>query len=147
MERLPQDSFADLVQPGPGKCLLYALARRQALIELDVLTARALGLSLEELLTMYRVQFSLLRQYERETYYDRKGRIVFLAGDRAYGIPRQEWRAVQGMEEGTIEKRIVDDTVPPDERERTIMYVAPFDCPEREADYEAAWAFFERESA
>lgn len=52
------------------------LERRHALLELDVLSAMALGLSMAELLTIYRAQFSILIQYERERMYDQHGRAV-----------------------------------------------------------------------
>ena len=37
----------------------------------------AFGLTLDELCTIYRVQFPVLNQNERDTWYDRNGRIVF----------------------------------------------------------------------
>jgi hypothetical protein len=119
--------------------------RRQTLLEIDVLVSRALGLKLNELLTIYRIQFPVFRQYERETFYDRNGRIVFLAGDRAYGLSRPEWQGVKEMQSGTVERRIQDDTLPGGPRDKVITYVAPFDCPDREAGYAEAWAFFEQE--
>ncbi|MDR1642398.1 MAG: class I SAM-dependent DNA methyltransferase, partial [Clostridiales bacterium] len=44
--------------------------RRQALVELDVLSAMALGMTLDQLKTIYRIQFPIMQKYEADTWYD-----------------------------------------------------------------------------
>ncbi|MGH8195004.1 MAG: hypothetical protein ACREQ8_11475, partial [Woeseiaceae bacterium] len=131
-------------------CALRAdLSRRQALLEIDVLIAEALGLSLEELLTIYRVQFPVMRQYEADTWYDQSGRIVFTPskGLPGVGFSRAEWNEIRKMRTGTVERVIEDDTQPGGPVTRTITYHAPFFKPDREADYRRAWDEFERRAA
>ena len=104
-------------------------ARRQALVGIDVLASMALGLPMDELKTIYRVQFPVLRQNENDTWYDRKGRIVFTCskGLTGVGFSHPEWNEIKDMESGTIERSITDDTLPSGPRKRTIVYEAPFD--------------------
>jgi len=152
--RLPEDFFSDLT-PQWKRCnaLRTDFTRREALLEIDVLTAMSLGLTLEELKTIYRVQFPVMRQYESDTWYDQRGRIVFTCskGLPGVGFPRKAsktesigWEDIKDMKNGTVERIILDDTIPGGPIERTITYKAPFDRCDREKDYEIVWAEFER---
>jgi len=47
------------------------------------------------------------------------------------------------MRSGTVERCVLDDTLPGGPCERTIVYHAPFDRCDRERDYETAWRAFE----
>ena len=126
----------------------------------------ALGLTLDELLTIYRVQFPVMRQYEADIWYDACGRIVFTAskglpgvdlprkaakGDTSYSLCTPDtdialgWEDIRHLSEGTVSRHMTDDTLPDGPIERTVEYHAPFDRCDREQDYRAAWnAFIER---
>jgi hypothetical protein len=142
-QRLRRDRFSKLGSEWSFQTPLRTdYERRQALVEIDVLVAMELGLTVEQLCTIYRIQFPVLRQYERNTWYDRNGRIVYLDGDTAYGLSTPEWKKQRHRDR--IARTIQDDTLPGGPRERTIIYEAPFDQCDREEDYRTAWAEFER---
>lgn len=143
--RLDNARFANLTPHWQRSCALRTdYERRQALVEIDVLAALALGLTLEELCAIYRIQFPVLRQNENDTWYDRRGRIVFTCskGLPGVGFSRPEWNEIKDMPGGAVSRTITDDTLPGGPRERTITYTAPFDKCDREADYATAWGVF-----
>ena len=138
-------------------------SRREALIELDVLVAMALDMTLDQLKAIYRIQFPVLQSYEADTWYDSYGRIVF-TNNRSLtnvGFSRPEFenpnvvtpiRRSDAPWDGIMKhapagyvfaRTITDDTMPGGPVERTIEYHAPFDRCDREQDYETAWKFFE----
>ncbi len=174
--RLTQDFWQNLTSDWTRHCALRSdYARRMALIEIDVLVAQALGLTLDELLLIYRVQFPVMQGYERDTWYDIKGRIVFTnsKGLVGVGLPRKGSRTTpktrittpdgkttpgnHGWEDlykdgeflvpdGTkVEMTVTDDTLPGGPRQVTRTFVAPFARANREEDYRIAWAFFENQ--
>lgn len=142
--------------------------RRQALVEIDVLVSIILGLTLEELISVYRIQFPVLQQNESDTWFDAKGRIVFTAskGLPGVGMPRTAisgdtsyclitsstrkhqielgWEDVCDLREGIVTRNLLDDTQPGGPEPTIIEYHAPFDRCDRESDYRSAWDEFER---
>ena len=83
------DHFASGKEWTWGTPLRTQLDRRQALVELDVIVTKALGLSLDDLLLMYRVSFPTMRKYDADTYYDQNGRCVFSAKSGESYVPRK----------------------------------------------------------
>lgn len=148
-DRLRKHKFSKLTNTWEkGFALRTDYERRQSLIEIDVLIAMALGMTLEQLKTIYRIQFPVLQQYESDTWYDANGRIVFTTNRSLTGVgfDRKKWEnEVKDAPAGKVfPHKITDDTMPGGPVERIIEYVAPFDRCDREKDYETAWKFFEK---
>lgn len=145
-KRLHSECFTQLESEWNSRYALRTdFLRREALLELDVLVAMMIGMNLDELKMIYKLQFAVMNQYESDTWYDYNGRIVF-TNNRSLtnvGYSREEWEKIRNAPSGTFAKAIIDDTVPDGPIERTIEYIAPFDRCDREKDYEEIWAAFE----
>lgn len=102
--------------------LRRAADRRQALVEIDAIVAIMLGITAEELLTIYRTQFPVLQRYERDALYDANGR-------QLPGKLASEYR-----KKGAVS--------PEDLTVDGVTYVEPFVGVDRERDMELAHKHF-----
>ena len=124
--------------------LRCSYSRRQALLEVDVLVAKSLGLSLEQLLSIYEFTFPILKRYEGETWFDQKGRIVWSCQSGVgMKMSRKKWENYRLMKSGELTEEVTDHILSDDAQTRTITYEAPFTRPKREEDYRIAWEHFE----
>ncbi|MFT4187826.1 MAG: class I SAM-dependent DNA methyltransferase [Aeromicrobium sp.] len=118
-----------------GVPLRRSLDRRQALLEIDALVGIGLGISANELCTIYRTQFPVLFGYDRGQYvYDRHGRV----------LPTAVLTAIRKGGSDVPEKERTH--VHPDSGVEYV-YEAPFRNLDREADLRIAYAEFERRLA
>ena len=115
----------------PDTPLRIAADRRQALVEIDALVALGLGLTADELCTIYRTQFPVLYGYDRNRYlYDANGRLV----------PQEvlkRWR--EKGDDLTEEERTATN-----DAGNTYVYELPFRFLDREADMRQAYEEFKR---
>lgn len=129
-------------------------ARRLALVEIDVLVAQALGLTLEQLIEIYRIYFPVMQEYETGTWYDQKGRIVWTCSkglpgvgyldDRGKSPGRAAWEKILAENPQELVCTAIDDTQPGGPREVTRRFVGPFTTCDRIEDYKRAWSHFEK---
>ena len=125
-----------------------------ALLEIDVLVSQSLGLSLEQLVEIYKNYYAVAQIYEAGTWYDQNGRIVWscskgLPGvgwldDRRKSPSRVAWEKILAENPSELACTAIDDTIPGGPREVTRHFVGPFTRCDRVEDYTRAWAHFER---
>lgn len=145
-----------------GSPLRNYFERRQALVEIDVISAMALGLSLQDLEMIYNIQFPVLQDNESDTWYDAEGKIVFTCskGLTGVGLDRKRnnstgmpgWEDIRGeqIDENTYAgtSPTHTHTIDPAKSElyggQQQTFVAPYTRCDRIADYRTAWAHFEK---
>jgi hypothetical protein len=114
--------------------LRIAEDRRQALVEIDALVALMLGVTADQLCTIYRTQFAVLYGYDHNSYvYDVNGRLV---PTEVLSVWRRKGDSL------TTEERTATN-----QAGNTYTYELPFRLLDREADMRTAYAEFERRLA
>ena len=129
-------------------------SRRMALVETDVIVAQSFGLTLDQILDMYRIYFSVLQENEAGTWYDQNGRMVWTC---SMGLPgagylnekgkspgRKEWESILESNPAELVCTVEDDTRPDGPHTIERHFIAPFFKCDRIEDYKRAWAHFER---
>ena len=109
-----------------------AFDRRQLQIEMDVLVAIGLEINADELCTIYRTQFPVLRGYEQNDLYDANGRKVPASISKNYILVAGEGR-LTGTNEWIHPQSGVEYT-----------FELPFRSFDREEDMRAAYAKFSK---
>lgn len=118
----------------PDTPLRIAVDRRQALVEIDALVALMLGLTADELCTIYRTQFAVLYGYDRNTYlFDANGRLV---PNSVLTVWRKKGDRITA-----------DERTATNQAGNTYVYELPFVTLDREDDMRQAYAEFERRLA
>lgn len=111
--------------------LRRASDRRQAQLEIDTLVALSLGVTADQLCTIYRTQFPVLYSYDRHRdYYDGNGRLV---PNEVLTIWRKNGDALSA-----------DERTHTNASGNTYVYEIPFVTLDRELDMRRAYAHFDR---
>ena len=118
--------------------------RRMALVEIDVISAMAIGLTLDELVTIYESRFDVLKKNEDNTFYDKTGRIVYTknAGLTGVGVDTPIWTSICNLKDGDFYDHLIEKNEL--YNGNIIRYYAPFVACDRIEDYRIAWEHFEK---
>ncbi|GAA3177976.1 MULTISPECIES: class I SAM-dependent DNA methyltransferase [Streptomyces] len=116
---------------GPESPLRSEYERRAALVELDALVSVWLGITADQLVTIYKSRFYILAQRESEMYFDASGRKI-AASHHTYGHGQ-----IKETYPALLDHLDNPATVPPPEG-----YTAPFYKADRETEMRAAHAHF-----
>ena len=116
-------------------------ARRQALLEIDVLVALTLGFTLDELISMYHIHFPTFQLYENADEYDSLGQrlpntVRKNAGSQEVRKARADWDQTSPLQ--------VSWEIDAGLQTVTKTFYPPFTGVDREADYARAYEIFQQ---
>ena len=122
--------------------------RRLALVELDALAALLLGLTTEQLCSMYRMQFPVLRKYEHKMVFDAEGRKICdyhqSAGYRQAQLQNQAKAGDLPARWKNLWKLFEEYEEDPDSVDWLGHYTPPFTRADREMEMTRAYDEFQR---
>ena len=129
-------------------------ARRMALVEIDVLVAQAFGMTVDQLIDIYRIYFPILRENESNTWYDQEGKVVWTSSKGLTGVGFIDEETGKSPSKNAWEKNfckdpklscsVMDDTLPGGPRRVDRHFIGPFTRCNRIEDYRCAWTHFEK---
>ena len=127
------------------------LERRLALLEVDVLSASMLGITVGEMSAIYRSQFSVLRKHEYSMAFDAEGRRIckhhHAAGYRQSQLQEQAKNGERGKHWKSVWSMFLQYEEDPDSVDWEDQYTAPFTRVDREAEMTRAYNEFQRRLA
>jgi hypothetical protein len=149
-----QINWSNLRSESVSRCNTNDEHRRAALLEIDVLVAKAFGLSLSQLLELYSIYFPVLQENEAGTWYDQQGSIVWTCSKGLPGVGylngkgkspgRKEWESILESNPAELVCTAIDDTLPDGPHTVERRFIGPFFKCDRVEDYKRAWAHFEK---
>lgn len=144
-------ALVDFVEPGCWNSpsgVRSELSRWALLVEIDVLVAISLGITVDELVGVYRSTFSVLRKYEYFCYFDGMGQRIGIdkfPGSRGVAQVKGDYQNLQAWFEGEDCGDLLDRYTPfPPDADHDEPW---FYKPDREAEMRAAYAEFEKRLA
>jgi hypothetical protein len=122
-----------------GMVLVSDLSRRQALLEIDVLTALGFGLDLKELITIYDLYFTSFNTKDKGELYDSNGYAV-----PKYGTDLSTGKLIKELQEYEYDSRPITVTWKIDNGNQTVTktFNPPFTHFDRIEDYKTAYRVF-----
>lgn len=130
------DSYSNLSKNWNTDTPIYRDYERYIVfVELDVLAAMTIGMTLEQLKNLYIIQFPNMHENEKNTLYDQKGKIVFTTNKSLaeIGVNKDTWESMKAQK----------DFKTTDLLGHQKKYYGPFYTTDRIKLYEEVWHNFE----